>query len=319
MNRFHLFIRFLTTTALGLAVWVGTTGVLAAQQTAPTKGIPIHLVVTAEPHHGSSVPAITRDDVMVYEGHDRDTVTDWVPAQGDHAALELFVMIDDASTSRFGTQMDDIRKFINSQPPTTKIGIAYMQNGVAKIEQNLTSDHALAAKAIRLPMGIGGINASPYFSLDDLVNKWPAADARREVFMVTDGIDRYYGSFDLEDPYLAQAIDSADKAGIMVSAIYSPDTGHFGHSYWETYWGQIYLSEIAEKTGGEMYYFGFTGEPVAFAPYLDEFSQRLTHQYLLTFDAKVPQKAGWQQIRLRTEVGNVDLVAAKRVWVSPQH
>ncbi|HTW59344.1 MAG TPA: hypothetical protein VMD99_14525 [Terriglobales bacterium] len=309
--------RFLSALIFLLAASLGATGILAQQAVAPN-GVPAHMVVTVEPHHGHDVPPVNKEDVMVYQGRDRDTVTDWVPAQGDHAALELFILIDDASTSSLGTQLDDLRKFINGQPESAKIGVAYMQNGTAKILQDLTSDHTKAARALRLPMGIGGVNASPYFSLSDLVKKWPASDARHEVFMVTDGIDRYYGSRDLDDPYLAEAIDDAARAGVIVSAIYSPDAGHYGHSYWETYWGQIYLAELADKTGGEGYYIGMTGPPVAFAPYLDEFALRLTHQYLLTFLAKPPKKAGFVQVRLRTEVQSVDLVSAGKVWVSPE-
>jgi len=253
---------------------------------------------------------------MVFEGRERDQVTEWIPAQGDRAALEVFILLDDGSSSTLGTQLGDIRKFINAQPPTTKIGVAYMRDGTAMIQQNLTDDHALAAKSLRLPIGQRGVNASPYFSLGDLVKKWPATSARREVLMVTDGIDRYYGLGDLEDPYLEETIDAADRAGILVSAIYNPDVGHFGHSYWQTYWGQIYLSEIADKTGGEAYYIGFNGPAVAFAPFLEDLSLRFTHQYLLTFLAKPEKKSGWQSVRLRTEVPNVDLVSAGRVYVA---
>lgn len=276
-----------------------------------------HIVVTVEPKHGKEVPPIPQNEVIVYEGHDRDQILDWVPAQGDHAALQLFFLLDDSSTANLGSQLDDIRKFINAQPSTTQIGVAYMQNGTARIVQDLTTDHAAAAKSLRLPMGLGGANASPYFSLSDLVKKWPAFNGRREVFMVTDGIDRYYGSGDLQDPYVDAAVDDAAKAGIQVSAIYSPDVGHFGHSYWQTYWGQIYLSQVADRTGGEAYYIGMTGPPVAFAPYLDQFGTRLQHQYLLTFVPKPQKKAGWQTIRLGTEVKDIDLVSAGRVWVTP--
>ena len=145
-----------------------------------------------------------------------------------------------------------------------------MQDGIARIEQNLTSDHAQAAKALRLPMGMRGANGSPYFSLSDLIKRWPESTARREVLMVSDGIDRYYGSGDLDDPYLDEAIDDAQRAGILVSAIYTPGVGHFGHSYWQTYWGQLYLAQLADKTGGEAYYIGFNGPPVSFAPYLED-------------------------------------------------
>ena len=291
---------------------------VAAQQAPVAGGSTAHLVVTAEAHHGKEVPAINRDEVMVYEGHDRDAVTEWIPAQGDHAALELFILIDDSSSTNLGTQFDDIRKFIDAQPASTRIGMAYMQNGTARVVQDLTNDHAAAAKALRLPLGAAGANASPYFSLSDLVKRWPASSGRREVLMITDGIDRYYGTGDLQDPYLQEAIDDAVRAGILVSAIYSPDAGHLGHSYWASYWGQMYLSELADKTGGEAYYIGFTGAPVALAPYLTDLENRLMHQYFLTFVTKPVKKAGWAQVRLSSEVPNVDLVSAHRVYVSPE-
>jgi hypothetical protein len=289
----------------------------AAQQAPSAGGIPVHILVTVEPKHGSNVPVITRDDVMVHQGKDRDQVTDWTPAQGDRAALELFILIDDDANTSLGSQLEDIRQFIDARPSTTKIGVAYMQNGIARVAQGPTSDHAQAAKALRLPMGTGGANASPYFSLSDLVKKWPTGAERREVLMVSDGIDRYYGEGDLEDPYLQAALDDAGKAGIVVSAIYTPGVGHYGHSYWQNYWGQIYLSQLADKTGGEAYYIGFTGAPVTFAPYLDDVARRLEHQYFLGFLAKPEKKSGWQQIRLSTETPNVDLVSAGRVYVSP--
>ncbi len=300
---------------LGFAVWLSVPSCVNAQNTA-APGMPVHLLVTVEPRHGSSVPEITRADVMVYEGRDRDQVTDWVPAQGEHAALELFILLDDGSGSSLGTQLDELRRFITAQPASTKIGLAYMQNGAARIEQSPTSDHALAAKALRLPMGVGGINASPYFSLSDLVKHWPESPARREVLMVSDGIDRYYGSGDLDDPYLATAIDDAERAGIVVFDIYTPGAGHFGHSYWQSYWGQIYLSRVAEETGGESYYIGFTGAPVSFDPYLEDMGRHLDHQYWLTFNAKLQKKSGWQRIKVTTEVPNAELVSAHKVYVT---
>jgi hypothetical protein len=315
--------RFPIAVILALIVGVYAAAKLSAQQSAAPNegsapGVPAHIVVTVEPRHGDSAPVVNREDVMVYEDHDRDAVTDWIAAQGDHAALELFVLLDDSSSSNLGTQLEDIRQFMNGQPASTKIGVAYMQNGTARIAQSLTGDHALAAKALRLPMGIAGGNASPYFSLSDLIKHWPATTARRAVLMVTDGIDRYYGTGDLADPYLDKAIDDALRAGVMVSAIYNPDAGHYGHDYWQSYWGQIYLAKVADETGGEAYYIGFNGPAVAFAPYLTTMAGRLEHQYLLTFLAKRPKKAGFQRIHVTTEVPNVDLVSPSRVWVSPK-
>jgi hypothetical protein len=74
------------------------------------------------------------------------------------------------------------------------------------------------------------------------------------------------------------------------------------------------LSQIAEQTGGEAYYLGF-GAPVSFVPYLDDLTRRLTRQYLLTFLAKPEKKAGFQRIKLTTEVPNAELVGADSVYV----
>jgi len=307
---------FVASAVLGLAVCI--CGNLSAQQAPADDGIPVHILVTAEPRHGSDVPEVKREDVMVFEGKTRDKVTEWIPAQGDRAGLELFILLDDASSNSLGTQLDDIRKFIAAQPASTKVGVAYMQDGTAKIVQTLTTDHDQAAKTLRLPIGMAGINGSPYFSVSDLIKRWPASTDRREILLVSDGIDPYYGGHDTSDPYLEAAVDDAQRAGILISAIYTPGAGHFGHSYWQTYWGQLYLAQLTDSTGGESYDIGFTGPPVSFSPYLDDLGRRLTHQYFLSFLAKPPKKAGWQKIKLRSEISSVDLVSADKVWVSPE-
>ena len=308
--------RFLTIGLLVLTACIATGNAWAQQP--PSGGVPARLVVTVEPHHGSNIPVINREDVSVYEGHDRDEVTEWTPAQGDNAALELFILIDDNSSTSLGSQLEDIKQFINGQPPTTLVGVAYMQNGTARVVQNPTNDHAQAAKSLRLPMGNGGAESSPYFSVSDLVKRWPASKARHEALVISDGIDRFYGTGDPQDPYLQAAIDDAVRAGIILSAIYTPGVGHFGHSYWQNYWGQMYLSQMADQTGGEAYYIGFTGAPVSFAPYLDQFAHRLQHQYWLGFLAKPPKKSGFVSIRVRSEIQGVDLISARRVYVSAE-
>jgi hypothetical protein len=291
-------------------------GSFAIAQPAPnTSGTPVHMIVTVEPRKGSEVSVVNREDVMVYERKNRDQVTDWIPAQGDHAGLEFFVLIDDGASSALDTQLGDIKKFIVTLPATAQVGVAYMQNGTARIEQNLTSDHDLAAKAVRLPLGYFGANASPYFSLSDLVKRWQPNGNRHEVIMITNGSDPYYGTGDTEDPYLSAAIEDSQRAGILVSAIYAPGAGHFGHSYWLNYWGQIYLAKLTEETGGEGYYIGFVGAAPDFSPYLKDAAERLNHQYFLTFLAQPQKKSGLQPVKLRTELHNVDLVSAHEVYV----
>jgi hypothetical protein len=296
-----------------LAVAVSSHAV--AQQSPNTSGAPVHMIVTVEPHKGSEVPSVTREDVMVYEGKNRDQVTEWIPAQGDRAGLEFYVLIDDASSSALDTQLSDIKKFITALPPNAQVGVAYMQNGTARMEQKLTTDHDLAAKALRLPFGYLSADASPYFSLSDLAKHWQPDGNRHEVLMITSGADPYYGSGDPDDPYLSAAIDDCQRAGVIVSAIYAPGAGHFGHSHWSNYWGQIYLSKLTEETGGEGYYIGFFGAAPDFTPYLKDAANRLEHQYLLTFMAQPQKKSGLRPVKLRTELHNVDLVSANAVYV----
>jgi hypothetical protein len=284
-----------------------------AAQAAEIGGNPVRMVVTVEARHGTDVPVIDREDAMVFEGRDRDKVTDWIPLQGDHAGLELFILIDDASNTSLGSQLEDIRQFINSQPASTAIGVGYMRNGGTTIGQNFTTDHAQAAKALRLPLGNAGASTSPYLSVADLIKRWPANPVRHEVLMISDGIDRL-GDSGPDNPYVDSAVEQAQRAGVIIFTIYTPGIGHYGHSFWRVNWGQNYLSQIADQTGGETYYLGL-GAPVSFVPYLDDLAHRLTHQYLLTFIPKPEKKAGMQRIKLSTEVPNAELVGADHVYV----
>jgi hypothetical protein len=299
---------------VAIAVLLAGIQLATAQQAPSATEVTANLVVTVEARHGSNIPDIQRDDVMVYEGRDRDRVTNWLPLQGDHAGLEFIILLDDSASVSLGSQLEDLRQFINAQPPSTKIGVAYMQNGNAQFAQNPTSDHAAAAKALRLPMGSPGANASPYFSLGDLIKRWPASEERHEVLMVTDGIDRYWGSGP-DNAYVDEVIQQAQRAGVIVYSIYTPGVGHFGHSFWRTYWGQNYLSQLSDETSGESYYLSGSAPPVTFTPYLEDITRKLNHQYLVTFVPKPEKKAGMRRVKVETEVPNAELVSADKVWV----
>jgi hypothetical protein len=285
-----------------------------SRETAPAGAVPVHMVVTVEARRGAEVPDIKPQDVTVRQGKERVQVTDWVPLRGERAGLELFVLLDDASTpTSLGLQLEDLRQFINSQPETTSIGVGYMRDGTVDIAQNLTTDHVQAAQALRLPLGTVGAMASPYLSIGDLIKRWPENKVRREILVISDGIDRF-GGVGPANPYVDTAIEQAQRAGIIIYAIYATGVGHYGHTFWRFYWGQNYLSEMASETGGEAYFLGYEN-PVSFAPYLEDLTRRLSHQYLLTFLAKPEKKPSLQRIKLRTEVPDAELVAADRVYV----
>jgi len=308
---------FVTPTFLALVLsFVGPRAV--AQQSAAVQGVPVNMIVSVEPKHGDEVPMITQQDMMVYQGHDRQPVTNWVPAKGNRGGLALAILIDDSAGLSLGTQLNDIRTFIGQQAPTTLIAVGYMQNGTVALAQNFTQDHTAAAKSLRLPQGLSGVDASPYLSISDFIKRWPSDDAipRREILAITSGIDSVYmGSF--PNPYTDTAVQDAQCGGVLVYSIYTPSAGHFGHSYYRSYWGQNYLSELSEMTGGESYYLLGPQAPVAFAPYLNQLNRELSNQFMLTFLAKPQKKAEIESVKLTSEIRSVDFVHAPRVCVPP--
>ena len=297
---------------LALTPVLALASLLLAQENNSAPSIPVQMVITAEARHGKEAPVLRSQDVMTFEKRERLPVTDLIAAHGDQAALELFILIDDASSTLLGTQLDDLRHFIDSQPATTSIGIGYMQNGMVKMAQNPTADHTQAARALRLPLGDPGASPSPFLSLSDLIKRWPASAARHEVIFISSGIDPLGG--EVINPYLDAAIRDAQRAGVIVYTIYTPAAGHFGHDYWRINWGQNHLTQVADESGGESYMIGF-GPAVAFAPYLGEIADHLANQYVVKFLMPPVAKAGLEPIRFTTEVPNADIVAARMVYV----
>jgi len=153
------------------------------------------MVITDQTYNDSSeVPVLKGEDLKVRVGDENAKVAELTPAQGEHAALQLFVLIDDACEPHdVGNNLSDLREFINAQPASTMVGVAYLSNATIQVAQNLTNDHSLAANALRLPRGSATAKDSPYLSLISLVRAWPEQNARRQVLIVTDGIDRLRG------------------------------------------------------------------------------------------------------------------------------
>ncbi|HEY2016811.1 MAG TPA: hypothetical protein VGH38_25075 [Bryobacteraceae bacterium] len=257
-----------------------------------------------------------KDDFSVELNKKTARTEKWIPLRGDQANLELYIVIDDAADTDLGNQFNGLKGFINAQPATTQIGLAYLRNGSANIVAPLTSSHPETAKALRLPLGQPGISASPYMGISDLIKKWPAAGARREVLLISSGIDPWSPP-DPQNPYLQSAIADAQRAGVLVHSIYYGEAGHLGHSYWRVNWGQNYLSELGDETGGEAYWQGLNS-PVSLDPFLKDLAERLKNQYLLTVSAD-DAKGGLQPVRVASSKSSISLVAASRVNMQKAH
>jgi len=276
-------------------------------------------VVTVLPKHdGALPPSVTGQDLSVKVNGKQARVTVWKPLQSPANKLELVVLIDSAARSGLGSQFDDIAHFIRSLPPNTKTAIAYMQNGRALFAGPLTADPAKALRELHLPMGSPGSNASPYFCLTDLAKSWPSADrgARREVLMVTNGVDNYEMGYDPDDPYVQAAIKDSARAGLVVYSIYWQDRGRFSNTPYETNVGQNYLSLVAEATGGKSFWMGM-GNPVSFQPFLDELTRRFRNQYELGFAVGLTGKPEVQSMKLKLSAPGAEVNAPEQVLVFP--
>ena len=293
----------------------------AAPSNAQEKGattVPVTMTVTASVLSNNRMPDLSQRDIAVTQGKQRLQVTEWAPAQGDRAGLELFILIDDSSNPALGMRLDDLKTFINAQPSTTLVGVGYMRNATVQVVQNPTTDHTAAASSLRLPLGSTGAYGSPYLSVIDLMKRWPAGQNRREILMVTDGIDRARRGLGRHGLYANPDIDSANqiamRTGTMIHTIYAPGVGRLGRNYWEATNGQMGIAKLSDVTGGESFFLGLQ-QPVSFAPYLDQLQKVLNNQYLLSFSAQPGKKAQLQNVSINTEVAGVDLSSADAVLV----
>jgi hypothetical protein len=295
----------------------------------------VHVVITdAAFRNDLEQPPLQKEDLEVKQGKNDVEISQLIPAQDDNAALQLMIMIDDVlDSTQVGNSLNDIKDFINAQPASAVVGVAYMSNAGFEVAQNFTSDHALAAKAIRLPKGNLSTMDSPYLSLISLLKRWPPENLRREVVMVTDGIDRLHGeSPDVGSlgpafgtvyhsmPTISTDANSASELGqrynVIVFPIYSPGVGRAGRSTWDLELGLSGLTKVADETGGECYSLGTT-TLVSFKPYLDRLQRLLNNQYFLVFNAVPGRKDGLARIKVeKVEGKNSEIFSPDNVWVS---
>jgi hypothetical protein len=133
--------------------------------------------------------------------------------------------------------------------------------------------------------------------------------------MITDGVDLYYGrSYDPNDPYVQAAISDAQKAGVIVHSIFFRNTGRFDNSQWTEAGAQNYLNLVSQGTGGRAYWQGF-GNPVSFAPFLDDLSTRLKNQYELGILASPRSKAQLQPLKVNVSTPRVNVDAPQMILV----
>jgi hypothetical protein len=177
-----------------LLVFVPSLAFSQAQSDRP-RGSMVHVVITdMADNDNSDLPPLLKDDVKVKQGKNMYTVTQLIPARDQNAGLQLMIMIDETlNIQAVGNNLTDLKEFVKAQPPAVAIGVAYMSNAGINVVQQFTTDHEAAANSIRLPRGSRSTMDSPYLSLISLVKGWKKQNIRREVLMISDGIDRLRG------------------------------------------------------------------------------------------------------------------------------
>ena len=310
-----------------------TAPIVVSQENSAQGSAQVHLVITNEAVRGDGDgPTLQPGDVKVKQGKTFLKVNQLIPAQGDNAALQLFILVDDTLGSGVvGNNLNDIRDFINAQPASTVIAIGYMANAAVNVVQNFTADHELAVKALRLPRGSLSTMDSPYLSLISLVKGWPQQNVRREVLMVTDGIDRLrgnqptpsrlgpsYGPVYHSMPTLSPDVNSASEISqrynALVYSLYAAGVGRAARSSWDLQIGLSGLDKLADETGGACFSLG-TSNLVSFKPYLERLQRIFDNQYYVVFQPTPGKKAGLQRVNVTTEVSNSEIAAPDNVWV----
>ena len=155
-----------------------------------------------------------------------------------------------------------------------------------------------------------------YLSVSDLVkNKWPATGARREILLISSGIDRLDPG--PESPYVSASIENVQKAGVTVHAIYLGG-GRSARSIRGSY-AQSNLVMLTEGSGGYDLYDGLL-PPVSFSPYLKQLDMALHNQFLLTFaiEPSGKPKGELKSIEIRTEQRDIQMKYPKQVLVPGQ-
>lgn len=283
-----------------------------AAQTKSTDG-DVTFTVTAVGKKEVDVSNISKDDVQLFQGKERKQIGDW--KKGD--TLFLAILIDDSIETSAGGQWQYLKEFIMAQPPSTSIMVGYITDNGTRVIQDFTSNHELAAKALRLPIGIGALGSSPYLGALDLLKRWPQTGPRRSILMITSGIDFFRGGgFGAFYPDLDSLISRAERQNTNIWSIYYPSASHRGRAFWLQNYAQNNMDKVAEDTGAEAYFLG-AGTPVSIKPYLDEISVHLNNQYLLSFAATPGSKGKYQSMKVKAALKEVEFLTPAAVYIPP--
>src|SRR5579862_9048001 len=110
------------------------TAAVPAQQGAP---VTVTVTVTGKDQTPPQIPA---NEILVRQDGKARPVISWTPAKGDHAGLDLAIVVDDSITPRVADRWSELQSFVRSLPVETRVAIVYANYGGTRFEQSFTTD-----------------------------------------------------------------------------------------------------------------------------------------------------------------------------------
>lgn len=283
---------------------LAVSGWLAIAETRP-HGVEGQIVVTSADHKNQHPRALRAEDLKIVDA----AITSVTPFERGRD-LELFILIDNTANYDFGAKLQELRRFVTSQPAPVSIGVAFIREGTLDVIEQPTRDHERAARALQAPFG--SIAANPYCALSSLIDSWKNKSLRREIVMVTSGIDdSATGAICMN---AEMTIRDAERAGIVVYALYNPKAGYASEKWSRVDSGMVNLADVSYKTGGEAYFTGHTPTE-SFEPFLADITEHLANQYLVKFRLTPRPDSGLQTIDVTSKIPDQELMKPERIWV----
>jgi hypothetical protein len=135
--------------------------------------------------------------------------------------------------------------------------------------------------------------------------------------MLTNGVDPYNGRPSItnqDSPYVQEAQEDAQRAGVAVYSIYYADSGRVFAGGRGSLSGQSYLQQVGDATGGESFNLGSITPP-SIRPYLDQFTKALAESYVVSFqaDSAKEKKDTLDSLKLTTSQPGIKIHAPEAV------
>jgi hypothetical protein len=282
------------------------------QAQAAASAVPVTTVVTVLGPKFTAPPPIGKDDVIVHVKDRREDVTAWNSAEGDRSGLHLAILIDDGAN--LGPHLQELRRFVQTQPNSESIGVFYASNGMTLTAAPFSTNHELVAGKVRITLGPGSASTSTYLSLIDVIKKLQPMTGRREILLIGDGHDPLRG--DLQDPDLDRVISSAQKTGIVIHTLYTRVGRRLNPMSFRTNLAQGNLVQLSSGTGGQSLFQGLE-TPVSYTPFLNQLDMVLHNQYFLTFTTPGAMKKNgeFRSLKVTTEQRDVSIAVQSQIFV----